>query len=168
MGITHKNKQHGFTLIELLAVMAIMMILLAMTMGSFVDWGRGASMRTSLLNANSAVSFARQSAVTRREITSFVYANSNMMPTTGYYFVTNNLGLLSATNFLERGVVFSSVPIGVESNVRFRLDGSCYQMGVAPVWISLAEIGRSVAQGALTGAIKVLPLTGHASIVQDY
>lgn len=157
----------GFTLIELLAVMAIMMLLLAMTMGSFIDWGRGASMRSSLLNANSAISFARQSAVTRREITSFVYANSNMVPTTGYYYVTNSLGLLSATNFLERGVIFE-MPLGVESNVRFKLDGSCYNMGVSPAYVRLSEIGRSVAQGALTGAIKVLPLTGHSSIVQDY
>ena len=39
------TKRRGFTLIELMAVMAIMAIMMAIAVGAYLDYSRGAGMR---------------------------------------------------------------------------------------------------------------------------
>ena len=98
--------KRGFTLLELITVMAIMMILMGMAMLAFVDWGRGAAMRSALMSVRTALSQARQHAVTYRVPTCILCTNS-ASPLRGYYLVTNRTdGIIGTTNYLPEGIAF--------------------------------------------------------------
>jgi len=141
----------GFTLIELLTVMAIMLIIMAMAVGAFLDWGRGSGMRGALIDVKSAMVNTRQKAITERKKTQFVFGNTNTEEKGwfGYYYyltITNfvkSAGLASSTNYLPTGVIFGDKSYNEikGSNIVFKLDGTC--PGGDDRYLSLVEkIGR--------------------------
>jgi prepilin-type N-terminal cleavage/methylation domain-containing protein len=127
-----QRTQRGFTLLELLVVVAIMGVLMMVGVASFVDIGRGAAMKKSVMNLYSTISHARQYAITKRQIASFEYGNQTLNGRmTGYFLfvVTNDTGnrtIIGGTNYTEKGIVFSNQ---APSGIRFDFDGSCLKDG---------------------------------------
>lgn len=62
----NRTSRAGFTLLELLTVMAIMLMLMGMVMGSYYGFLRGAGLTSAVTNVRSTLSLARQFAVTHR------------------------------------------------------------------------------------------------------
>jgi prepilin-type N-terminal cleavage/methylation domain-containing protein len=118
----------AFTLLEMLTVIAIMGLIMSIAVVAFVDIGRGAAMRSSVLNVRSGLSSARQYAITHRVRTLFEYGNaSEGGMTNGYYVIANSVsGVIGVTNFVARGICFAD-----STNVEFALDGSCTGAGWA-------------------------------------
>jgi prepilin-type N-terminal cleavage/methylation domain-containing protein len=126
-------RRKGFTLIEILVVLAIMMIMMGMAMFAFVDWGRGAKLRTAVTNFRTAFTHTRQHTVTHRRRTALLYGNAappgsppGTPPNRGWYAIANPVdGLMGVTNYLPEGIIITNEP-GIDSwALRFKLDGSC-------------------------------------------
>jgi prepilin-type N-terminal cleavage/methylation domain-containing protein len=170
------RSRRGFTLIEILVVLAIMMIMMGMAMFAFVDWGRGARLRTAVMNFRTAFGHTRQHTVTYRTRTTLWYGNAippgapgGTPPNRGWYAISNATeGLMGTTNYLPEGVVFSN-QTGITSwALKFRLDGSCDNdcdddTGTSD-WsgnqrkIMLIEAGRGT--NSLVHTVQVFRLTG--------
>jgi prepilin-type N-terminal cleavage/methylation domain-containing protein len=75
--IRDQNKR-GFTLVELLAVILIMGMLMLIAIPSFQSANRGGRTRTATLQLNSAVSLARQTAITTRQNVHIVFPDSGL------------------------------------------------------------------------------------------
>jgi len=153
-----ERSRNGFTLIEMLAVMAIMMIMMTMLMVNFMDWGKGASMRSAVLNVKSHLVTTRQWAITHRAHTSFTYGNTTNPATgalIGYFVMTNAIDrLIGTTNFLPKGVTNLT-----SGEIVFGLDGSCMHMGTANTIITLCKEN-------LTNQLSVYPLTGMTKMME--
>ena len=180
----------AFTLIELLAVMAIMSIIMGIAMVAFKDWGRGAAIRSAVLELRSHVSGARQYAITHRKRTTLEYGNVKdpvINADRGYCLTTiksnatDTVGIVVGdTNFMPQGVVFewgSYTPVVAGDTrflrIRFKSDGSCsdYDASESP-WISerrLIAMKESKATGATLMSVTttVYRLTGRIKIGQE-
>ncbi|MFO7870823.1 MAG: prepilin-type N-terminal cleavage/methylation domain-containing protein [Kiritimatiellia bacterium] len=152
----------AFTLIELMCVTAIAVVILGITLGAVIGWGRSAGIRTSAAEVKASLEYARQWAVTRHTGTSFVYSNG----TDGaYYYLmkqTTN-GLIGSTNYLAAGVVFTTND--APEPVDFLSDGTCG--GTDQEWphdkrrIVLVEDGRP---SGIRATVTVFRATGYARV----
>lgn len=101
------KRSAGFSLLEMMAVLAILAVLMTIATLSYVDWDRAEGMRGSVSGVRSALSEARQWAITRGAATGFIYGNTNYPPLRGYYMISNTVdGLVGQPNFLGKGVAF--------------------------------------------------------------
>jgi prepilin-type N-terminal cleavage/methylation domain-containing protein len=82
----------AFTLIELLVVMVIAVVIMAVSLPSFISMGRGAGMRTAVNNVRSTLALSRQWAITHREEITFVTSP------TGLVWTTNNQAVLTTND----------------------------------------------------------------------
>jgi len=134
--------------------MAIMVVLMAIAMVSFLQWGRGTAMRSAIIVVKSNLVSARQWAITHRVPTHFICGNTNgVMAQNGFFVVTTNnasSGVIGTINYLQSRVQFSTT-----NDICFMLDGSC--TGTT----SLVTIGLT--GQALTNSITVYALTGRAT-----
>lgn len=158
----------GFTLVELLAVMAIMVLMMTLTMGEFIDWGRNVGMKGCIANFKSAMNGARQEAITKRVRTTVYYGNSKGFPPLGYYIVSNSTaGVIGQTNWLAKGVQFELTGTNYTCPITYKIDGSCTNgNGVIPVTIRLKELGRGTGP-ALGAGMQIYPLTGKVKVKED-
>lgn len=76
----------GFTLIELLAVITIMGIILAISIGAFTKIGEAAALKGGMNQVRGALVLARQTAITRRVPTAFVALDGRFFNTYGGSF----------------------------------------------------------------------------------
>jgi len=140
--------------------MGIMMLLLAIALGSALGWGRSSGLRASVLNVKSSLALARQLAVTHSIPASFAFGNSSTPVDGGYYVVTTNAltGGLGETNYLPKGFIFDT---STWSRVDFMADGACSSAG-DPV-IVIREI-----RGAhhLATTVTVARMTGVARTME--
>lgn len=163
----------GFTLVELLAVMMIMAMMMIVAVGAFLHFGRGAGMRGSLMNVQSALGGARQRAITYRVRTAMTYGNivlSNyydgswhVETNKGYFAITINTNgteqVIGSTNYLADGIIFAG---RIYTSIAFEIDGSC-DWGVETRYISLAERDRP-GPVTLSNDIAIYPLTGRVKV----
>lgn len=112
----------GFTLAELLAVIAIMAILLALSVPAFRAFGQGRALEAAVTQLKTALSLARQHAVTYRRYTYVVFPTREDVVSPEDYFkayrsyavftVTNRATgsgrYLSSWMFLPEGIVFDT------------------------------------------------------------
>jgi prepilin-type N-terminal cleavage/methylation domain-containing protein len=73
----------GFTLIELLAVVTIMGIVLAISVGAFTKMGEAAALKGGMNQVRGMLVLARQTAITRRVPAAFVVLDQNFFDTYG-------------------------------------------------------------------------------------
>lgn len=86
--------RRGFTLMELLTVMVIMSIVLATGVVSYVGARRGAELRGAVISVKTALSMARQHAVTKRRPTAVVFRKQGDATTfTNFYYVVEKIGV---------------------------------------------------------------------------
>jgi prepilin-type N-terminal cleavage/methylation domain-containing protein len=161
-----RKQSHGFTLIELLAVMGIMVLMMALSMGAFMDWTRNSGMKGCVLNIKSTLNGARQLAITRRVRTTVYYGNSKGIPAVGYYYASNRLeGVIGQTNWLARGVQFDLAPPNYSRPITFNFDGSCTnEVGALPLTIRIVEAGRGGSASTLWSDLQIYPLTGRIKL----
>ena len=161
----------GFTLLELLTVMAIMALMLSLAMMAFNDMGRGSGFRGATLEFKSALSLARQHAITQRSHSGVVYGNND--EGRGFYYMTNaHLGTVGTTNFLVLGIQLASQdgPDSWETGpfqarVEFRIDGGCDT--TVGYWNSQRRMIRILETGGentMSNTFKVYAMTGRAKV----
>ncbi|MBM4156447.1 MAG: prepilin-type N-terminal cleavage/methylation domain-containing protein [Lentisphaerae bacterium] len=68
-----RRRRRAFTLVELLVVVGIMGLLLGVTVTAFDSIGKGAKMRSALMQIKSSLSLARQYAITDRRATYIIF-----------------------------------------------------------------------------------------------
>jgi Tfp pilus assembly protein FimT len=162
-----QKRSGGFTLIELLSVMGIMVLMMALTMGAFIDWTRNSGMKGCVLNIKSTLNGARQLAITKRVRTTVYYGNSKGLPAVGYYYASNTLeGIIGQTNWLARGVQFDLKAPNYSKPITFKFDGSCTNdSGAVPgIIIRIVETGRAGAVSELSSELQIYPLTGRVKL----
>lgn len=115
--------RRGFTLVELLVVVGIIGVLLGLLVPAFQNMGRGAGMRSAIMQVRASVALARQWAITHREKTYVVFpCDKNTYPSSSDY----NLYHRSFAVFGEKsGYIkeWTYFPAGVV------LDGTNYSSG---------------------------------------
>lgn len=161
---TITSRKSGFTLIELLTVVTIMAVMMGIAVAAWIDWSRGAAMRSSMLDAQASLALARQWAITHRVRTYYVYGNTNSSSIDrGYYAIcTNNadktaLIPVGNTSMLAENVVYTNTPGKTLPTVAFKLDGTC-SGGATDMSFDLTELNRAT---PLRTRIKIAPLTGR-------
>lgn len=145
------QRARGFTLLELLMVVAIMGIIMMMSVAAFIDIGRGAAMKATVLDLRASMSHARQYAVTRRAKTYFLYGNTGWNERiTGYYFFATNRDSSGATNFSVVGITnftADGILFGTTNNLTppiiFDTDGSCVDENDG-IWGNSGNYKRSI------------------------
>jgi len=160
--------------------MVIAVVIMAVSLPSFLSLGRGAGMRTAVNNVRSTVALSRQWAITHREQITFVASP------TGLVYTTNNLIVKAAsdhacyyayvvsanvTNLIQR---ITELPLDVtfsedlsdhsETNLTFHTDGGLAN-GSVTYFIVLVDkksliapnipIKKTISINGLTGGIKV-------------
>lgn len=154
-----RKSSPGFTLIELLVVMAIMLIMLAMGLIVFVDFGETASLTGSLRNVQTGIALTRQHAITYRATTRFRYGNTgDPANLRGAYWMTDTNGIVGNSNFLSVGVVFVP-PVVFEDSIPFDVEGTCSGTGSRQLSVIFP---RTKASHSPTGTVTVFNLTGYA------
>jgi prepilin-type N-terminal cleavage/methylation domain-containing protein len=154
-----KSGEAGFTLIELMAVMVIMAIMMTLAVVAWIDIGRGAAMRSAVLDVQSGLEASRQYAVTRRVHTTFSYFNTGN-PERGTFTARTNGVLVGMTNYLENGVVFTNPSSGT---LVYKFDGRC--SGIEPRNITIVERDRG--ENSFTNVLTVFPLTGRCKVLSN-
>jgi prepilin-type N-terminal cleavage/methylation domain-containing protein len=109
-----KNRNHrGFTLLELIVVIAIMALLLGLAVPAFQGLGRGSRLRTAVFQLNTAMSLARQMAVTTRQEVFAIFPDQLISATnvqgyayTSYGFYTQRDKYIGEWRSLPPGIVF--------------------------------------------------------------
>jgi prepilin-type N-terminal cleavage/methylation domain-containing protein len=155
----------GFTLIEMLAVIAIMGLMMAVTVGGFLHWGRNSAMRGAVMNVRAGLGMARQYAITHRAVTAFSFGNSRgeMDVDTGWYTITATNALIGTTNFLPKGIAFTNDPsqntMFDGGQISFNFDGSCVGQAVSAT-TNIVIMNRHVGLN-LTATTVVYKLTGR-------
>ena len=162
----------GFTLIELLVVMVIAVVIMAVSLPSFISMGRGAGMRTAVNNVRSTVALSRQWTITHREQITFVASSTGMFYTTNNLIVqaTNDHACYYATN--AEGTLVQSItdlPLDVTitfdsssqsaTNLTFKTDGGLAS-GSTTKFIVLVDkrnnnVTSTISINGLTGGIRV-------------
>jgi len=160
------GRDEGFTLIELLAVLAIMIFMMGLAIGAFQNYGKNAAVKSSVLQMKSALSLARQNAITKRVRTTFVFGNT--AGERGYFYLStngNSSGMISDTNLLNEGIIFDFAAPNTFSNpITFKLDGAC-TFGAAARNITVRERGGGT--NRMSASMQVYPLTGRVKVVSD-
>ena len=157
--------QSAFTLIELLVVMVIAVVIMAVSLPSFISMGRGAGMRTAVNNIRSTVALSRQWAITHREQITFVASSTGLVWTTNNvpvpatndhacYYATNASGnLVQSITDLPLDVTFDG-----DRALTFKTDGGL-TIGAATTNVVLVDkrtgITKTISINGLTGGIKV-------------
>jgi len=154
--------------------MVIAVVIMAVSLPSFISMGRGAGMRTAVNNVRSTVALSRQWAITHREEITFVASSTGMVYTTNnaivpatndhacYYAISAaNTGLIQSITDLPLDVTFSEDP-GDDSatNLTFKTDGGLDGDVTDPSDIVLvdkknASIKTTITINRLTGGIRV-------------
>ena len=121
----------GFTLFELLAVITIIGVVLAVTLGSYQGWGDANAVRGSAELVEAALASARDSAVSQRIPMRFdyqtLYAATNTVKRYAEFRVLRELSVASATNALLTGVrVPEELPPENQIGPAQRLPGSAW------------------------------------------
>jgi len=148
--------------------MTIMAIMMVVTVGAFLHFGRGAGMRGSVMNVSSALNGARQRAITYRIPTAMNYGNLISAGETnkGYFAITINTNgtdeLIGGTNFLAEGIVFARITGTNSLSIRFDIDGSG-DWGATPRTITVVERDRP-GSVTLSNNISIHPLTGRVKV----
>ena len=164
----------AFTLIELLVVMVIAVVIMAVSLPSFISMGRGAGMRTAVNNIRSTVALSRQWAITHREQITFVASSTGMVynMTNGVfseatndhacYYATNAAGtLVQSITDLPLDVTFDDPhPINCVTNLIFKTDGGLDGVGAATVSIVLVDKTSIIRGDPITKTISINGLTG--------
>jgi prepilin-type N-terminal cleavage/methylation domain-containing protein len=124
-------KASAFTLIELVSVLAIIVVLLSIALGSYSGWTRAAGVEAAASLTATVFSHARELAITERLDTRVVCGNitPDGRAACGSIAVytfgddTNaTLSLTMPTNTFPAGVCFSNT---TEQAIEFRADGTC-------------------------------------------
>ena len=158
----------AFTLIELLVVMVIAVVIMAVSLPSFISMGRGAGMRTAVNNIRSTVALSRQWAITHREQITFVASSTGMVynMTNGVfseatndhacYYATNAAGtLVQSITDLPLDVTFDDTS---ETNLTFKTDGGLTDL--TPLPIVLVDKTSIIRGDPITKTISINGLTG--------
>ncbi len=147
--------------------MVIAVVIMAVSLPSFLSMGRGAGMRTAVNNVRSTVALSRQWAITHREQITFVASSTGLVWTTNNVPVlaTNDHACYYATN--AEGALVQSItdlPLDVSFDVpsaslTFKTDGGL-TIGSATTNIVLVDkkndtIETTISINGLTGGIKV-------------
>ncbi len=136
--------RRGFTLMELLTVMVIMSIVLATGVVSYVGARRGAELRGAAISVKTALSMARQHAVTKRRTTAVVF---RLQGTTNCYYVFEKDGVASqSSSDLYMNPTSSLPPVG---------------MLVCNLSVSAGQIGTASAVSGNTAVRRTIPLAGE-------
>jgi prepilin-type N-terminal cleavage/methylation domain-containing protein len=110
------TRQRGFTLVELLVVIGIMGVLLGLIMPAFTGLGRGANMRSAVMQLRSTIALARQWAITHREKTYVVFPDESLnfggggsasMARRAYAVYGEKSGYIREWAYLPAGLVFN-------------------------------------------------------------
>ena len=160
--------------------MVIAVVIMAVSLPSFLSMGRGAGMRTAVNNVRSTVALSRQWAITHREEITFVASSTGLV-----YNMTNNLqdrfskttndhacyyaisavntGLVQSITDLPLDVTFDDTSLNVTS-LTFKTDGGLAS-GSDTKKIVLVDkkslippntrIEKTISINGLTGGIKV-------------
>ena len=158
----------AFTLVELLVVMVIAVVIMAVSLPSFLSMGRGAGMRTAVNNVRSTVALSRQWAITHREQITFVASSTGLVynMTNGVLSeATNDHACYYATN--AEGAMIQSItdlPLDVRfksssASLTFKTDGGL-TIGAATTNIVLmdkrnSDVEKAISINGLTGGIRV-------------
>ena len=120
----------GFTLIELLVVMVVAAIIMAVSLPSFINMGRGAGMRAAVNNVSSTIALSRQWAITHREQITFVAMSNLVYPedagnivTNPAYTAFNHSAPISKGVPLPLDVTFAQPGGDVVTSLTFKTDG---------------------------------------------
>lgn len=154
--------------------MVIAVVIMAVSLPSFLSMGRGAGMRTAVNNVRSTVALSRQWAITHREEITFVASSTGMVWTTNNMAVqaTNDHACYYAISSLDPSKLIQSItdlPLDVtfgdpngtpksETNLTFHTDGGLG--GATTVFIKLVDkrtpsVTKTISINELTGGIKV-------------
>ena len=168
----------AFTLIELLVVMVIAVVIMAVSLPSFISMGRGAGMRTAVNNISSTVALSRQWAITHREQITFVASSTGLVwttnnvpvPTTNdhacYYAVSavNPSNLIQSITDLPLDMTFGAPSVSA-TNLTFKTDGGLDGDVSDPSDVVLVDkkslispnvpIRKTISINRFTGGIKV-------------
>ena len=129
------NKCCGFTLFELLAVITIIGIVLAVTLGSFHGWGDAQAVRGSAEIVEAALEHAREYAVTQRIPVSFSYLTgtdtTNGIKKISVYQLAREASLAAATN-LTLSAVAEANPAQLLDSAQ-RLPGNAWLVRRVPL-----------------------------------
>jgi type II secretory pathway pseudopilin PulG len=122
-------RHSAFTIIELVSVLAIIVVMLSIALGSYSGWTRAAGIDAAANLTATILGHAREEAITQRTGTHVTCGNFTPAgrPLCGFISVktldTNNTAVLAMpTNTLPAGVCFSNA---VEQSLVFRSDGTC-------------------------------------------
>jgi len=163
----------AFTLIELLVVMVIAVVIMAVSLPSFLSMGRGAGMRTAVNNVRNTVALSRQWAITHREQITFVASSTGLVWTTNnlivlatndhacYYAVSAvNTGLIQSITDLPLDVTFDNPSVSATS-LTFKTDGGLTDLIPLPIVLvdkrnpTDQDKKRTISINGLTGGIRV-------------
>lgn len=125
----------GFTLFELLAVITIIGVVLAVTLGSFQGWGDAQAVRGSAELVEAALLNAREYAVSQRAPVRFeyqtLYAPTGTVKRSAEFRVVRELSVASATN-LSASASASAIPAENIIGPVQRLPGGAWMLRRVP------------------------------------
>ena len=153
--------------------MVIAVVIMAVSLPSFISLGRGAGMRTAVNNVRSTVALSRQWAITHREEIRFVASSTGMVynMTNGVFSQTSNDHACYYATSAEGTLVQSitDLPLDVtfgdpngtpnsKTNLIFHTDGGLG--GATTVFIKLVDkrnpsVEKTISINELTGGIRV-------------
>jgi len=115
-------RRRGFTIIELVCVLAIIVVLLSIALGSYSGWTRAAGIDAGASLTAAIFGQARELAITQRVDTQVVCSNftATGRAPCGMVSVYTNAVLVMPTNALPAGVCFSNA-----QSIMFLPDGTC-------------------------------------------
>ena len=157
--LRRQGRRSAFTLLELLAVMAIVIVLLTLTLPSFLNWGRGTDIRTSLGLVRSTLTRARQRAMAHGTPVTFAWTNSGA-PLRGSYHLRNQAGLIGTTNHLARGLTWATNDY---TTLSFRSDGACGTNAASTVSLAIEEAERGT--NGISRTITITCSTGYVDVL---
>jgi prepilin-type N-terminal cleavage/methylation domain-containing protein len=121
--VLRRGDRRAFTLVELLVVVGLMGLILAVTLASFQNSSGGAKINSSVMQLKSALTLARQYAVSRRTRVYVVFptpsctfplaGDSDQMAYQSYNIYAPSIGYMHEWGQLPNGVVFNPSITGV-------------------------------------------------------
>ena len=151
--------------------MVIAVVIMAVSLPSFLSMGRGAGMRTAVNNVRSTVSLSRQWAITHRVEITFVASSTGLVYTTNnlivlatndhacYYATNSEGGLVQSVTDLPLDVTFGDAKVSLTFKTDGGLDGNVTDPSdiiiVDKRNASDADKKRTISITRLTGGINV-------------